>query len=350
MPTNHLRARSLFLTVNFADKTDEYIDNTKSRLEDLLNGDRVRSAIACREHWSGGGTPHFHLYIQFTTQVTLTPAFKERYGLDRCNIQPCKGSPAQAWGYVAKTGKNAAGEPRVPHNPDWDEEVWYTKGDCPAQGKRTELDAIAEDLHAGADITEIARSHTAQHIKFASGIAKTYAALQSPRALDSVPPCLTLIGPTGTGKSQRVNNYLHSNSITPYVHTAEFGNFWEGYQSQTTVFLEEFRGQITRSSLLRLIDKYEFRLNVKGTSAQCQAEEIFICSPSLPSSWYDWKDNEDLPQQLYRRLISNPESRIFHTGWKQFIDCQGNILYPQPEWGRWNEHESKPMTRDDAVA
>lgn len=337
---NDFRARSIIGTINLANEPEEQQQSRFDKLTALSRADRIRSMRVAREHWTGGGTRHFQFAIFFKASTKITDAFKLRWGLNGAHIQGIK-DPIRAWQYINKEGQTD-----TPHNADWGEELVIDVGEGPTQGKRTDLTAVAEALREGSSPSDIAHNHTEQSIKFSNGIERTYALLNSdPRSLDRMPRVLTLVGPTGTGKSQRSHNYCSDQDDRAYVWTAALGNFWEQYYGQKLITMEEFRGQMPRAEFLKLIDKYPMTVNKKNSSAQMRGETFIITSPTLPSDWYEWGEDTDKKEQLFRRLTENTESRIFHTEWKQFIDGNGSILADQPEWGHWNYEQA--MTRDD---
>jgi hypothetical protein len=92
--------------------------------------------------------------------------------------------------------------------------------------------------------------------------------------------------PTGasTGKS-RDARILHWPELDAYVWNSSQGAWWDGYQGQKKIILEEFRGQMTFGDLLLLLDRYAMRVQIKGGHAQIQAERIVICAPQHPASW-----------------------------------------------------------------
>lgn len=315
-------------------------------LRTLSQEPNVSRAIVSKEHWLGGGTPHLQFAIWFRNPLVICKRFRKRYHLERAALERVKGSPSQMWFYCAKEGQDRNGQPLTPHNVEWGEEVIIQEGEPPHPGKRSDLQVVADALSSGSTPQDIAQDFTATAIRFSRGIENTYGLLQAnaPRRLLELPSVLTLVGPTGTGKTARCQAFSAILKDQPYAWSAELGGFWENYYGQRFVHLEEFRGQLTRSCLLQILDRWPYILNRKGSSAHLQAHTFLISSPDIPYHWYKWGEDSDKADQLKRRLEGNKDSRIYHTGWDKFIDYQGNILDPQPEWGVWNKHSTKPMT------
>lgn len=89
-------------------------------------------------------------------------------------------------------------------------------------------------------------------------------------------------GPTGTGKSRRA---WESGGDGAYAKCPR-SKFWDGYQAQETVIIDEFRGGIDVAHLLRWFDRYPCRVEIKGSSRPLMAKTIWITSNLHPHDWY----------------------------------------------------------------
>ena len=74
---------------------------------------------------------------------------------------------------------------------------------------------------------------------------------------------------------------------------------WDGYTNQKVLIIEDFRGWISFSTLLRLLDKYPFKMNVKYGYAKAHWTTVYITANIPPQEWYPSKG---YPPQLERRL------------------------------------------------
>lgn len=77
--------------------------------------------------------------------------------------------------------------------------------------------------------------------------------------------------------------------------------FWCGYNGHQHVVLDEFRGGISISHLLRWLDRYPVLVELKGSSTVLKAQKVWITSNLHPRSWYPELD-EATVQALLRRL------------------------------------------------
>lgn len=105
-------------------------------------------------------------------------------------------------------------------------------------------------------------------------------------------------GSTGTGKSKRAWDEATWEAYPKDPNT----KFWDGYQQQPNVVIDEFRGLISISNLLRWFDRYPVNIEVKGGACQLLATKIWITSNLPPVAWYPDLDAETY-RALERRLI-----------------------------------------------
>lgn len=114
---------------------------------------------------------------------------------------------------------------------------------------------------------------------------------QQPVAM--VRSCSVLWGPTGVGKSRRAWLEAGDSAYSKDPRT----KFWCGYRGQQNVIIDEFRGSIDISHLLRWLDRYPVRVEIKGSSTPLMATNFWITSNIPPRQWYP-----DLDEATYLAL------------------------------------------------
>lgn len=95
-------------------------------------------------------------------------------------------------------------------------------------------------------------------------------------------------GRTGSGKSRRAWDEATIEAYPKDPRT----KFWDGYKDHKYVVIDEFRGGIDVSHLLRWFDRYPVIVEVKGSSVVLRAEKIWITSNLSPDQWYPDLDDE----------------------------------------------------------
>lgn len=104
-------------------------------------------------------------------------------------------------------------------------------------------------------------------------------------------------GPTGGGKSSAA---WEQAGATAYPKDPR-SKFWYGYKGEENVIIDEFRGGIDISHLLRWLDRYPCMVEIKGSSKVLRASNIWITSNIHPDGWYPTLDRETY-LALERRL------------------------------------------------
>ena len=105
-------------------------------------------------------------------------------------------------------------------------------------------------------------------------------------------------GLSGSGKTREAIDLANGD----YYISMRNLKWWDGYYGQKYVIIDDFRGDFcTFHELLRILDRYPYRVEMKGTSMWIQPSttHIIITSCYHPEKVYDTR--EDI-QQLLRRI------------------------------------------------
>lgn len=105
-------------------------------------------------------------------------------------------------------------------------------------------------------------------------------------------------GPSGSGKTRRA---VEENPGA-YILTKprdKSSLWWNGYNGQSTVIIDEFYGWIQYDFLLRLLDRYPLRVEIKGGAVNMAATK-FVITSNKP--WREWYKNIDDLSALERRI------------------------------------------------
>lgn len=108
-------------------------------------------------------------------------------------------------------------------------------------------------------------------------------------------------GGTGTGKSRRAWDEAGEGAYSKCPRS----KFWDGYTDQKQVVIDEFRGGIDVSHILRWCDRYPVRVDIKGSSRPLLAEVLWFTSNVDPRLWYPELDSETLSALLRRFNITH---------------------------------------------
>ena len=176
-------------------------------------------------------------------------------------------------------------------------------GDCPAQGRRTDLIELKHMLmHTNTAIDKVVIEHceNLQQIQFVEKLAK-----YRPNKRDKNEGVLVywLYGPPGTGKTRYVWDK------EPNLYKAFSDKWWDGYDGQEAVLIDDFReGWCSFARLLELTDRYPIKMEVKTTTTWAAWKRIYITSPYNIRNTFT---NSENLWQLERRLA---EPEIYFGG------------------------------------
>lgn len=179
--------------------------------------------------------------------------------------------------------------------------VW--KDDTAVIGTRFELGDIpvTRDADGWNQIRQYAKSGDFESIP-ADIYVRCYGQLKS-IAKDNLGPVgmqrrvYCFFGRTGTGKSRRAWDEA---GIDAYPKDP-MSKFWDGYRNQSKVVIDEFRGGISISHVLRWFDRYPVIVEAKHGAVVLLADTIWITSNVSPRLWYPDLDEETV-EALLRRL------------------------------------------------
>lgn len=215
------------------------------------------------------GTPHLQGAVTFPRAHRLTGVKKL---LARAHWEPARS--AAAFDYCMKDGD-------------------FIESDKRAPGTRTDIARAVDMVLEGADVFEIGKE------------IKSYQAVRMAEIMIRCMPfkseaiqreVLWYYGPSGTGKS-RTAREEH-----PDLYLKESYKWWDGYTNQETVLIDDMRGDFCKfHELLRMIDIYTYRGEVKGGSVPIRAKRFIITSCYNPEQMYGGRTDEELVQ-LTRRI------------------------------------------------
>lgn len=115
-------------------------------------------------------------------------------------------------------------------------------------------------------------------------------------------------GKTGTGKTQKAWQDAGYDAYPKDPNT----KWWDGYSNQENVIIDEFRGAISISHVLRWFDRYPVLVERKGGTLVFNASRIWITSNLDPRLWYPDIDEETKLALLRRLNITHFNYSVFY--------------------------------------
>lgn len=239
------------------------------------------------------GTEHLQGYIRFKRRKALDTV-RRYFNEDRMHLEIAKGTELQNKDYCSKD------ETRI----DGPWEFGSFEPDQGKQGKRSDFDAIRDDLAAGLSLAEVAVKYSGDFIRYHSGITHMQE-LVAPR-----PPAIRDVqvavwwGSTGVGKTYRVMK------TWPDAYQVQPGRDpWGRYREEDLVVFDEFDYmKWTVQQMNQYLDGYRCPLDARYRDRYAAWTRVLILANSSPISW--WPDAPALLIQSFRRRIEGRVYRI----------------------------------------
>lgn len=247
-----------------------------------------RYIIFSQEHGDENQTPHLQGYLEFSTQKRFS-ALKRLPGLSRAHFEYRRGSRKQAKEYCQK-------DPTAPV---------FEKGDFASggQGSRTDLAQLVVDFGKHSDYCSLLRANPAA-IRYPRAYSQFTAAkdlLEAPEYREV--KVLYFFGAPGTGKTRLAV------SFPDYFKVDDFRNLWfDGYVSQDLLILDDFYSSLPYSFVLKLLDVYKLRLNVKGSFTYARWTKIIITSNVTIDDQYKGVPDRSAFLRRVHKIVSFPQT------------------------------------------
>jgi len=257
-----MRARNWCFTLNNPDNEDFdfWEDLSKS-----VAADDITYAIM-QEEVGEQGTVHLQGYIELTRPVRMT-RMKNIFG-HHYHFEVRRGTQSQAIEYCRKIEGRTHG-------------FTFIYGTPKRTGTGGNFSEAVLALKDGTSIADVADQFPSQYAMWPDKL-EDYALTLKP-SRNWAMNIHIYYGDSGTGKS-----YTAQQEEDIYVAAWPTGGrwWWPKYRGEHTVILDEFRHQIKMDVMLKMMDRYIWRLEAKGRSFEFSSKQIIITTNIDPKDWY----------------------------------------------------------------
>lgn len=219
---------------------------------------------------------HVHLqgYVSLLKKKRLAQVEKLLGG--HVHLEQARGRPDQAAAYCKKADSRLAGP--------WE---WGTAPD--ARGKKSPTALAVDAILARQPLATVAIEHPMAWVRSHRGLQSLASMLAAPTPETQYKPCTTTVlwGSTRTGKTKAAMTSLCKDGRLPFMLPMGGGFWFDGYQGQDTLVIDDFYGQIKFSDLLNVLDDQVHQYPIKGGFIYSAWTRVFITSNSHPDDW--WK-------------------------------------------------------------
>lgn len=189
----------------------------------------------------------------------------------------------------------------------------WSEGTCPCQGRRTDLEELANAIREGTSLRDIATTNGAEYIRYHHGLKALREIYLKPRNWRKKPHVTWIYGASGTGKTRCIFEEFDTGDITTEdIYVKENNKWFDGYTQQKVFLWDEISPTgCPLVDFLKIFDRYPCQRETKGGHVHINSGRMFITSSKHPLDMYSSSDNNDV--EIMRRLdviikINNDES------------------------------------------
>lgn len=261
----------------------KFVEEEKEYVDIISNKDRVRCAVWQLERSPTTGRLHLQGYAEFKSALRMAQV-KTIFDDDSLHLEGRRGSREQAIDYCKKLETRIRGP--------WE---FGDFGDV-RPGARNDLLDVARSILDGQELGTIIQEYPVQYIKFKRGIEALHFERERTVSKDFRRlQVLVYHGDAGTGKTRTA---VESAADDYYILDQGERLWFDGYRGESTLIIDDFYGWIKYGTLLRILDGYQFRCEIKGGFVYAKWMKVVITSNKHPGEWY----SQGMTDALRRRI------------------------------------------------
>jgi len=245
-----------------ANKDWMFTDFEVDRKELWLKSEALNFVVLQKEKCPESGKEHLQGFLQLKKRTRLG-GLKKLFG-KKVHFEARRGSAKEAKAYCSKEESRLEGP--------------WECGEMTSQGKRVGLELLMEMAAEGKSELEIAEADPATWGRNYRSINRFKRLKQGKRMWEMDNSCFW--GEAGSGKTRKVYE------DEPDVYAKPAGKWFDGYDGQEAVLIDDFTGDMDLSLFLQVLDRYPMIVETKGGTAQFLAKRIYVTSNLSPEEWY----------------------------------------------------------------
>lgn len=236
------------------------------------NSDQVRYLIYQWERCPRTKKIHAQGYVELKSPAKMA-GIKTKLGIPNAHCERRMGTKEQAIAYCCDREKSGV-MLEIP--------VVESGDRIAKQGERNDLKELYEDMEKKCAPKDLLKKYPAAHFRYSKGIQFVKSILDDDQKTIRDVKVHVYWGVSGAGKTHKV--YAENEDVYSLVDPE--GKWWDGYDGQETLLIDEFNGQMPIELLLKVLDKYPLKVPVKGGFRQAKWKKVVICSNHEPGKWY----------------------------------------------------------------
>jgi len=261
------------------------------------------------------GTPHLQIYFITKVNPRNKNGFTMKWVKENLNskmdIRKCKGTHKQCVAYCSKAETRTDGPWHIGEYVEHEAQV--AGGKQSGEKHKAKLLDIKAAIDAGATDQELWQSNFELMSRAHKSFNAYRSSLKSNQRRETT-KVLVMYGPSGTSKSHTANLIGQANGGAYWLRKPADGgiDWWDNYNGEPVVIIDEFYGWLPFDTLLRLCDKYPYLVNTKGSFVPFVAKLIIITSNKPPREWYSEEKIDAVMWAAFVRRISGANGTVRH--------------------------------------
>lgn len=224
---------------------------------------------------------HVQGYVQLSTPMRI-PGVQKLLKIPGAHLERGRGSPLDNKVYCSKEETRMLGP--------------YEFGRMNVQGQRNDIKEFVESVAKGASDISLIDEFPNQICKYMKVLPFIRNAVIEPRNWQT--EVIVLVGPPGCGKT----SYAYREYDNIYVKPD--GDWFDGYVGQSTVLFDDYNGHIKYELLLKLLDRYQMKVPVKGSFIEWSPRTVIITSNLEMEYWYRDRHEIDALKRRVTKVIN----------------------------------------------
>lgn len=282
MPSIQPKARHWCFTLN---EKDNFPLHSKEIdfFENLICGDDVRYSVWQLEE---GSCKHIQGYISFKKPIRLSTIKSLHFDqMEHVHLEVAIGDELANFIYCTKQ----------------DETFLCGPWEFGLRSTQNSLLALKDTVDKGLSKDEMWTEHFPLMIRHHRAVDAYILAKSKPRTWKT--QLHVLYGTPGSGKSETADR-----EAGPKAYWKPTGKWFDNYEGQDNVVIDDFKGEIPRNEFWKLCDKYKHLAEIKGSHVNWAPKNIWVTSIRPPSEWWFEMSDDDM-RATYRRIDSFREFR-----------------------------------------
>ncbi len=244
----------------------------------------VRYCVYQREVSPETKSEHFQGYIEFFDDKRMGQV---KTVLGECHLEIRHGSRYEAREYCKKKDSAIA-----------DSQVEFGLWREDLSRKRKLGDMLKTDM----TLDQIIELDPMSFVRYHRGLEKLYYRRQKKKARTFRKVQVSVyLGPTGSGKSRKA---LSSPNSYPMPCSDKL--WFDGYEGEKTLVIDDYSGDFRYSRLLRILDGHMVSLPRKGAFVWALWDKVIITSNISPDKWYPRRSEIDALRRRINRIVYFP--------------------------------------------